>query len=165
MSGYKIALNRGKVLIGLAFLLLAICVPILLATESVSAAGGPKSIWGYVYDENGVPADGATVTVSVWNNANVETSGIDVTHDGGFYEVIFNDGSVWDIGKQVRAIADDGVSQSPPSTDTLVAGPDQQVDVHYPTAIPQFGSAIGLAFSAGIVGVVAVVAVTRRRDS
>jgi len=156
---------RGKVLIGISFLLMATCVPILLATEPVSAASGPKVIYGYVYDVDGNLYDGVTITVSVWNNANSKTTVVEVTADGGFYEAVFNDGSSWDIGKQYQVIADDGIGPQIPKTGTLDALGDQQVDIHYDTAIPQFGSALGFALSAGIIGAVAVVAVSRRHDS
>jgi len=152
-----------KLIGGIAALLLAICLPLILGSETVSAASGPKVITGYVYDVNGDPYNGVTVAVSVWNNANVKTTIIIVTYAGGFYDVYFTEGSMWDVGKQVEVIADDGIVAPITKTDTLDALGDQQVDIYYGTEIPQFGSAIGVAFATGIVGAIAVVALPRRR--
>jgi len=152
-----------KLIGGIAALLLAICLPIMLGSETVSAGSGPKIIYGYVYDVEGNPYDGVTVTVSVWNNVDAKTTRIIDTYAGGFYDVTFDEGSMWDVGKQVEVIADDGIAAPITVTDTLDAFGDQQVDIHYDTAIPQFGSAIGVFLAAGIVGAIAVVALPRRR--
>jgi len=144
---------------------LTVCMAVALLSTSVNAGTWPYSIYGYVYDEDGFIIVGATVSVSVWNNANEKTTLPDQVTDGdGFYECAFDDGSIWDPGKPVEVTVDTGTKQKT-VTDTLVAGPDMQIDVHFETAIPQFGTITGFAVAAGLVGIIAIMIPARvRRD-
>jgi len=159
---------RARVLFGTCLLLIGIIAVFLLASHSVSA-GGAKTIQGYVYDENGQKfgvSKVAHVTVIVKTPGGIVRQTLeDDTDANGLYRVslsVFN----WDTGDTLEVFATYNSVQSPTNT-TTCSDPDdfpiQNVDVHFPTAIPQFGSIIGSVLASVFVGSVAVVALGYRR--
>jgi len=140
----------------------------LFSSGSVSAQGFPKTVMGEVFDENGDLYVGVTVTVNMW------TGGVGgVLHgtydDGpspdGWYSVIFPDGKWAELDTiQVIANPPGGGDQAVNTSSCNDAG-SQKVDVHFETAIPQFGSLVGVFAATGLVGAVAIVTIRKKRPS
>jgi len=137
---------------------------VLALSSTVRAApNGPLIVMGHVYDSGGFPLEGATVVVT--DTRTLESDSMD-TLSGGFYSVSLSGGGGWDIGDTIEVVATatgevQKTNSSVVPADAEISG--MTIDVHFGTAIPQLGSSIGMAVAAGLVGVVAVVAVGVRR--
>jgi len=122
-----------------------VAVPFVLGYVHLAKAQGvPKTVYGAVYDENGDLYVGVTVTVNMWTGGVggvLHGSYVNGPSPDGWYEVIFLDGE-WTAGDTIEVIAEKpgGGGQAPPVTVGCDATGSQVVDVHFPTAIPQFGS-------------------------
>lgn len=157
--------RRFRVLVPLMLSVVFASLAVLSLSSTVRAApNGPLIIMGTVYDSGGSPLDGAHVVITDLNT--LASDSFD-TLGGGFYSVSLPGGGGWDIGDTIEVVATaTGETQK---TVTSVVPADAEtngmtIDVHFGTAIPVFGSSVGFAVAAGLVGVVAVVAVgTRRR--
>ena len=159
---------RARALFGTFVLVIGITAIFLLASHSVSA--GPKVIQGYVYDVDGQKFGGskiayATVTIKDSGGSVRQTlTDVDGTDPNGLYRVTL-DGSKWSPGDTIEVYATYNSVPSPTNTTTCDEDPtSQNVDVHFPTAIPQFGSTIGLVLVSVFVGSVAVAALCCRRQ-
>lgn len=145
-------------MVGIALLFLA---PLAWSNQAsgVDPDTTPLIVSGTVYDEAGNPLDGADVVVTDLITAASDSF---VTIAGGFYVGVINVGS-WDIGDTIQvAVTAPGGAQTSRTGPANESG-DIVLNVHFPTAIPQLGGPVGLAIAAGLVGVVAVVAVGVRR--
>jgi len=123
-----------------------VAVPVALEYAHLAKAQGgvPKTVWGAVYDENGDLYIGVTVTVNMWTGGvggTLHGSHVDGPSTDGYYSVIFSE-TEWTAGDTIEVIAEKpgGGGQVPPVTVGCDAAGSQQVDVHFQTAIPQFGS-------------------------
>jgi len=161
---------KSRVLGSLVLLVpLVVLSAFLFSSGSVSAQGFPKTVTGAVYDENGYLYVGVSVTVNMW------TGGVgDVLHGtylslpdpspDGWYQVIFLDGE-WAEFDTIQVIANPPGGGLPAiKTAICNSGGSQQVDVHFETAIPQFGSMVGAFVATCLVGAVAVVTVSKKRS-
>jgi hypothetical protein len=119
-----------------------------------------------VYDNAGNKLGGATVTVVVMNTTthSVRDTQTDTTGSDGYYMVSF-DPSKWDIGDTIRARATSGSVQSDANQTIANESATQDLDIHFKTAIPQFGSVLGFCVAAGLVCAVGLAFVSRRRKN
>jgi hypothetical protein len=135
---------------------ISIAALVLLGSMPAAAETGPKTVMGTVYDNSGNPLADADITAVVINagNSTIMATEIDVTGPEGAYSVTF-DPAVWQIGDTLRVTATYSSVQQTNQTTATIA-PFQIVDVHFTTAIPQFGSLLGFMAAAGMVCVVGV---------
>jgi len=148
------------------FVPFAIIAVFILSSGLVSAQGFPKVITGTVYDESGNKLEGATVTVTMKSGAAVhgmETDG--PTWSDGYFSVTFA-GTDWVEGDDIVVVAvkagNGGEAINYSVADDVS---DQNVDVHFETAIPQFGGLVGAFAAAGLVGAVAIVSFRKRKPA
>ena len=137
-------------------------VAMLLSTSFVSAGPGPKAVRGYIRDNMGNPVQGASVLVEiVAPDSHVRTSGTDTSISNGFYSVLFGNFE-WEVGDTLR-VTSTYHSDSRVNSTNATSAPIQYVNVTYPYEIPQFGSWVGFAAAGGILAVVALVYVGKRK--
>jgi len=163
ISGFGLGKLSRRMFIAGAFVVLSL----LFVTSSAQAAS-LTYVRGHVYDTDGSPLVGVDVTVSMkyyqsgeWHTRSTATVS---SATGGYYLATFGGltGPDWQDGDTIEVFATkSGVGQSPVSTSVADTGelfqtPD--VDVQFETVIPQLGGFAGFLISAGILGVVAVVA-------
>lgn len=155
--------RETRVIQGLMLVAPLLFLASLVLSNQVSAVDPtttPLIVFGYVYDEAGQPLQGADVVVTdLITSSSVES---DPTLSTGFYTATLGVGT-WGIGHaiQIAVTAPGGAqaSRTAPANDSDFLF----LDVHFPTAIPQLGGPVGFAVAAGLLGVVAVVAVGVRR--
>jgi len=163
MSVYHSGSGRSKLLARMMLCSVVASIAVLALSSTVRAAPFDNLIVsGIVYDEGGVPLDGAHVVVT---DTNTLSSDVYDTGSDGFYFVVIPGQGGWDIGDTIEVVATFDTDQA---TNTSVATAQMAfdgmgVDVHFGTAIPQLGSSVGMMIAAGLVGLVAVVAVGVRR--
>jgi hypothetical protein len=130
------------------------------------------NVRGYVYDDHGNNVAGANVTVTMFAGA---TEGVSKTATSspspkGYFSANFPSGE-WATGDKIRITAEYKGLQALNGTDTppvvIVDGNNFYTwkNVTFPYEIPQFGNMTGLLVSAGLVGMVASVALVWRRKS
>ena len=163
MSSHYSKPGRSKTLVSLMLssVLASIAVLALSSTVSASPING-LIVSGYVYDEGGVPLDGAHVVVT---DTTTPFSGSYDTGGDGFYYVTVPGLGGWEVGDVIVVVATFGGDEAT-NTSTATAQMEfdgMDLDAHFGTAIPQLGSSVGMAIAAGLVGLVAVVAVGVRR--
>ena len=164
MSVHHSKSGRSKTLVSflLCSVLASLAVLALSSTVRADPIGG-LIVMGTVYDSGGLPLEGATVVVT--DNRTSASDTMD-TLSGGFYTVTIPGGGGWDIGDRIDVVATaSGEVQTYNYSYAPADGEENgmTIDVHFGTAIPQLGSSVGMAVVAGLVGVVAVVAVGVRR--
>lgn len=131
---------------------------------ATAAPIGPLIILGTVYDSAGNPLEGAHLVVT---DLNTLVSDSTDSMSGGFYTLSIPGGGGWDIGDTIQVVATSPGEDEKTVTQVVPADAESSgmtIDVHFGTAIPQFGTTIGMAVAAGLVGVVAVVTVGVRRQ-
>ena len=139
-------------------------VAMLVSASFVSAGPGPKTVRGYVKDNMGNPVEGASVLVEiVAPDSHVRTSGTDTSISTGLYSVMFG-GSDYEVGDTIRVTSTYHSDSRVGSTIATLA-PIQYVNITYPYEIPQFGSWVGFAVAGGILAVVAVVFIGKRKKN
>jgi hypothetical protein len=148
----------------LSFSVLSILAVALLGSMSAMAGLGPKIVQGYVYDNAGYKLGGATVTVEIiaQGTSTVRDTQTDTTGSEGYYMVTFQPDK-WDIGDTIKAKATSGSVQSESNETIASANEYQSLDIHFTTAIPQFGSVLGFGVAAALVCAVGLAFVSRRR--
>lgn len=128
-----------------AIVIVSILISALLFAPHASAGDGPKTVLGYVYDQNGDPIPGANVTINMRrpDNSIRSTLWYDATDSDGFYSVTFFDlgGSPWEIGDTIEVIALYGADSA---SNTTIATPSNDYPVQYVNVtiaiiIPEFG--------------------------
>jgi hypothetical protein len=163
MSDHYLKSGRSRTLGSLILFSILVSIAVFALSNTVSAAPfGALIVSGIVYDEAGDPLDAAHVVVTDTNTLVSDT--YDTGSDGFYYTSIPGQGG-WDVGDTIRVVATFGEGEA---NNTGIATAQMEidgmeVDVHFGTAIPQLGSTVGMAVAAGLVGVVAVVAVGVRR--
>ena len=139
----------------------------IFVSSSVQAAD-ITYVQGHVFDTDGSPLVNVDVSVTmkylqggVWTTR----STVSVTSgSGGYYLATFGGftGKDWQDGDRIEVVATKpGVGQSLPSIGTANVGEVTQtpdIDVQFETAIPQLGGVSGFLVSAGVLGIVAIVA-------
>jgi hypothetical protein len=147
-----------------SFLVLSILAVALLGSMSAMAGIGVKPVMGTVYDNEGNLLGGATVTVVIIdkNTQVVRDTLTDTTGSDGIYMVTFP-ADKWDIGDTIRARATYGSVQSEASETIANESASQNLDIHFTTAIPQFGSVLGFGVAVTLVCAVGLAFVSRRR--
>ena len=139
-------------------------VAMLLSTSFVSAQGSPKAVRGYIRDNMGNPVEGASVLVEIVKpDSTVRASLTDTSISNGFYSVMFGNFD-WEMGDTIR-VTSTYHSDSRVGTADVNPDPIQNVDITYPYEIPQFGSWVGFAVAGGILAVVAVVFIGKRKKN
>jgi hypothetical protein len=139
-------------------------VTIVMASLSFSSVPASAElfdlvIYGHVYDSNGDPIEGADVLVE--NMDTVCTPLTDITDSLGRYDVSFN-ANDWVEGDTIKTTA---TYEGTPESATGVADElaTLEIDIHFTTAIPEFGSLTGVLVTMGIVGVIATVSMRRKK--
>jgi len=146
-------------------LLLAPVAAISLNDAHTLAVIGPLTVWGYVYDFSGQPLQGANVVVTVVESG-ATSSG--VTDFDGKYQASpeFTANSEYDIGNTIQVVASYN-SNEQVNTSTVPIDIDDtgllQVDVHYTYEVPEFGTILGFLVAAGLVGLIAIYSVSKRK--
>jgi len=160
MSVHHSKPGRSKLFARLMLCSVVASMAFLALSSNVSALAN-LLVTGIVYDEAGDPLDGAHVVVTDITTSYSESYD---SFGGGVYIVTIPDGS-WGVGDIIEVVATFGEDQA---TNTSITTAEMEiegmeVDVHFGTAIPQLGSSVGMAIAAGLVGLIAVVAVGVRR--
>ena len=157
----QIGLRSAVVVLSVVLTVLVLAVAILPGASV--AADQPLNVKGYVYDDHGNKIANADVTVTISGVSKTDTSD---SSPLGYFSVIFAPNE-WADGNTVQVVAQyQGGTQG--LNDTVKAkGTDFYVweNVTLPYEIPQFGNATGLLVTAGLVGVVACVALVWRRTA
>jgi hypothetical protein len=155
----RIGLRSAIVVMSTVLTVLVLAVAIL--PRSTSAADDhPMNVRGYVYNNSGHKVPNADVTVTMYNGATPGTSKNDISNSLGYFSVDFDPGQ-WATGNTVRV---DVVYNSVPQgyNDTAVVNGVYMwtwENFTSPYEIPQLGNnTTGLLVTAGLVGIVAVVA-------
>jgi hypothetical protein len=132
-------------------------------TNAIAEGPGPITVLGYVYDNMGDPLEGASVVVT---NEDTLATDSTTTDEFGFYQIDF-DAAQMNIDDTVRV---DTTYSGAPATNNTVLTSDMfvsgyaQVDVHYLTEIPEFGSLFGVLLVSIMIGAVALLSSRRKRD-
>lgn len=135
----------------------------VFGSDNTTAATGPKSIRGYVYDSVGTPVQDANITVRSFTSAHVmiKTLWYNFTETDGFYTVTFGntewaeDGSfettaVYDIYSNMNSAA-------------ATTAPFQNIDVTLGFEIPEFGAGFAATLTVASLMALVVALVSRRR--
>lgn len=140
-----------------------VLLSVTITSDNVAAGTGPKGVVGIVRDSVGRLLEGAVVTVNMFNGAGpaIRDTQTDTTDIDGQYSVSF-DLNDWFVGDTIQVIAICEGAEEENST-TADDSPFQQVDVTYAFEIPEFGSLAGILISAGILGIIASVALRKRK--
>lgn len=138
-------------------------VPRMSVTNVSVAQGGLKVVSGTVTDGSGV-VNGASVTITMWNGAIMDSQQSTTTDSAGFYAVTFGgfSGFAWTIGDTITVDVTKGSesgSASAIATDDLIE-PSQTIDVFIGPAVPEFGSLVGVTLA--MLGIVFAVSKARR---
>jgi len=166
-----VAKRRGLLSQGLSGGIAATFVLILtLVTLSGSVQAQPADslfVYGRVVDSADTPISGASVTVSIKDKTAVR-SDPDGTDSNGWYAISadFTFSTDYVVGDYLIVEASCGLgAQTNQSEITLAVAEagEALVWVDYTTAIPEFGSTLGLVLATFITGLVAVVVVGKKR--
>ena len=133
----------------------------MIAPKSVSARPGFVIVDGNVTDAGGRPLVGASVVVVMMNGATPVDTKTTTTDGDGFYTVQVGL-DVWETGYTVTSTATFNSVQTSDSATIVDDFPFLTIDLQFEFEIPQFGSILGFVAAAGLVGVVAVVFLTRK---
>jgi hypothetical protein len=139
----------------------------LTGSRPVAASGiQPLSIDGHVYDSSGHGVSGASVTVLIVQTGATSTDP-DGTDSNGLYQINPEfDPADYSLGNTIRVTAVSGLgtqsNETPVSQDMYDFGLGE-IDVNYQTAIPEFGSTMGVMVAACLAGTVAIVAIGKPR--
>jgi len=131
------------------------------AYQTATVAAGPKSVWGYVYDQFDSPVIGAHVNVSIWSGTTYRTAYEKDSIDEGFYEVSLS-GTDWDIGNIIKVNATWGSYEGTNSTAADETS-DQQIDVKMIDTIPEFGGRLSIALIV-VANALLVLVISRRKS-
>lgn len=144
--------------------LLLASVGILMCSDSADAASTTKEVWGYVRDGLNQPVENSVVTVTMnWSAGGVRKVLSDTTDSDGYYSVVFATDE-WDIGNRFDVVATYGGDQRHSLNNNADTQSKQQVDLEFPYAISQLGGIVGVMAAAGVLGVLAVAVLGRRRQ-
>ena len=155
---------RGSrsVLTAVCFTLLLLGFALVMIPSESKGASHTKDIRGYVYDAQYRKVEGALVSVTIERAGNpVTRSGL--TNADGYFNIQFSN-TEWSPGRTVTVVATYNSEQTVNST--LVTDNSYfqwENATAFSFEIPQFGNAVGLLVTAGIVGVVAIRFLARRR--
>ena len=151
------AISFCIVIIGLVLLSAAI------TSDNVTAGSFPKGVVGVVRDSAGTPLEGADVTVNMLDGAGptIRDTQTDTTDSDGQYAVTFAL-EYWEVGDTIDVIATYNAAEETNSSTADIL-PFNQVDITYAFEIPEFGSLSGILISAGILGIIASVALRKRK--
>lgn len=147
-SGTALVLSMG---------LTAAIVAMLLVSQGVSAATGPKQVRGYVTDVEGNFVQGIPLTINIrWASDDTVRATISaVSDEDGYFSETF-EYSQWDVGDSIQVIATHDGNQVDESV-TATDFPYQWCNVSFNYEIPEFGSVTGLLIAGGLIAAVAVV--------
>jgi len=149
-----------------AVAVMPLCAVALLVASMIVAPGASAApqtdqlqIRGYIWDYAHKPVSGAQVTVHSVNGTTVVDTQTDTTDATGYYSVNFMPGK-WDTypGNHFEITATCPSGQGGNSTPTIDE-PYLWLNVTYVFEISEFGNAVGLLTTAGILGGVAAAAV------
>lgn len=159
--------DAGKRLLLSFVVTVILSVAFIAASDSVEAGTGPKNVFGYVKDYEADPIPDILVTVNIKTSGGSirdtmqDTTGPTDGSPTGFYTVTFSLG-VWDVGDIVEVIVSYSGDQEI-VTKEIVDDSAEHIDVQFEYEIPQFGSIYGFVIAAGLIAVVAVVFLKRKK--
>ena len=164
----RIGLRSVAVVLSVVLTVLVMAVAIL-PSASVADDNHTMNVRGYVYDDHGNKIANADVTVTMYDG---ETAGVSKTATSGaspkgYFSVNFASGE-WATGNTILVVAQyKGGLQGSNDTAPPVDGANfyEWENVTLPYEISQFGNMTGLLVTAGLVGVVACVALVWRRTA
>jgi len=149
------------VVLAIGALLLVPMAAISLNDAHTLAVTGPLTVWGYVYDFSGQPLEGANVVVTV-ERTGATSSG--VTGIDGKYQASPDFSTTeYDIGDTILVVANYNSNPETNSTKVLEDLGVLQIDVLYTYEVPEFGTILGFLVAAGLVGMIAIYSVSKRR--
>ncbi len=128
------------------------------AADDAAAGIAPLVVYGFIYDSEGLPIEGASVLVEVLRTGATLS---DTTDSNGRYDVTFPL-DVWLAGDTVETTATYSTLVDS-ETGVATVTPVLQIDVHFAYAIPEFGSTLGIIVSATLIGLVALISMKRRK--
>ena len=151
---YKVLRSSVTLAVSIAVLMTAMAA--LLPSQ---AAAGPQDITvrGYVWDSQHRDVEGADVVVNIKDGATIISTDSDTSDVNGFYSVMFL-AADWSVGNTIEVIFTFESKQDTNWT-TAVDAAIQYVNMTYDFEIPEFGSLLGLALAAVVLGVVGTAAV------
>lgn len=136
----------------------------VFGSDNTTAATGPKSIRGYVYDSGGTPVQDANITVRSYTSAHVmiKTLWYNFTESDGFYTVTFGN-TEW---------AEDGSFETTAvyeiywnmNSSSATAAPFQNIDVTLGFEIPEFGAGFTATLTVASFMALVIVLMSRRRS-
>ena len=138
---------------------------VLMSTTNATAATGPLTVYGTVYDNMGYPLEGASVVITIVETAASRST---TTDESGFYTCAADEFAAgdYDEGDTIQVVATYNSVEATNSTAVTalmegngIAG----MDVHYLTEIPEFGSLFGVLLVSIALGVVALSSSRRKR--
>lgn len=132
---------KGNAMLQMISVVSIICLILSLSlfVPQARAATGPKTVHGYITDQNGYPIEGANATVNIRDSGNNVRSTLwyDASDPDGYYVVTFGP-SDWDIGNTIETIATYG-GDSSSNTSIAIDYPVQYINVTIAILIPEFG--------------------------
>jgi len=141
----------------------ALCLLVLTA-PSVRAANPDLTVYGYVYDTEGSPVNGATVLIVIVESGHSRYGTTD--SDGLYTSATDFNATDYALDNTIRVTAsyDSSVAQNETVvTAGIVSVGVAQVDVHFTYEIPEFGSLLGTVVAMVGIALVSAVALSRRR--
>jgi hypothetical protein len=164
----QIGLRSAVVVLSVVLTVLVLAVAIL-PSASVADDNHTMQVRGYVYDDHGNKIANADVTVTMYNGLipGVSKAATSSASPIGYFSVNFASGE-WATGNTILVVAQhQGGLQGSNDTAPAVDGANfyEWENVTLPYEIPQFGNTTGLLVTAGLVGVVASVALVWRRTA
>lgn len=158
---YRASITKA-VTASLAVIALLAGFALVTTTNAIADGPGPITVLGYVYDNMGDPLEAASVVVT---NEDTLATDSTTTDEFGYYQIDF-EAAQMNVGDTVRV---DTSYSGAPATDDIVLTSDMfasgyaQIDVHYLTEIPEFGSFFGVLLVSIALGVVALSSSRRKR--
>jgi len=164
MSGKSIV-RAGTVVLSTVLVLLVLSVAVL--PSATMAATHPKTVRGYVYDQDGRKVENAQVTVTMKDGETIVSTKTDASDSAGFYTCNFAM-TDWSVGNKIVVTATYNTLQAT-NTTTVLCNDEfvQYENVTFPYEIPELGKGLtGILITALIVGAVAIaVLVLMRRKA
>ena len=137
---------------------------LMFAAPSVRADNPSLSVYGYVYDTEGLPVNGATVLIVIVESGHSRYGTTD--SDGLYSSATDFNATDYALGNTIRVTAsyDSNLAQNETAvTAGIVSVGVAQVDVHFTYEIPEFGSLLGTVVAMVGIALVSAVALSRRR--
>ena len=156
MNGDRI-LSPGVIVVSAALVFLMLAVATL--PSGIMAADHPKTVRGYVYDQDGRKVVNAHVTVTMMDGETQISAKTEDSDSNGYFSCNF-DNSDWYIGNTIVVSATYGALQA--TNETPIVADDEFVqweNVTFPYEIPELGNGLfGFLVAGLLLGAISVAA-------